>query len=633
MINSKIIKKIKRYNNVSFDIFDTLVKRNCQNPTDVFKLIEEKYKIEDFCKARITAEIITRKEITGEITLSEIYDNITIKQKKYSKEELMELEKKTEIAICTINKEMVAILDYCKKNNKQIILTTDMYLPLETIKSILDNLKIPYNRIYLSSEVKKMKADKTIYNYILKDLKIDKKDIIHIGDNLKSDFINPLTCGIRAIRIKKIYKKIAHYNYEKKDNIDLNIFNSFIGNNIDYDEGYFYKNGFSILGPLLFFFCQWLNKEITKNGIKKVLFLSRDGLIIKRAYETIYGKNKNLKYFYASRRALIVPSLKYYTNIKDMISNMYNEKYISIKSILNNLGIEINEAILSRAKKNKVDIYIKNNLDDIINNSLIYNFLESLKKDIYLESKKENKAFIKYLESNVDTNSKTKIALVDIGWFGNMQKAIEMIVAKERKKIIINGYYVGMNPFNKNQINYNMKGYLFDSYKNPDLYELERRFNSVFETMFTASHSSLKKYDLEGTELKLEFKDNDNLDKIKSIEDYQKGALEFIEKFNVFQKKIYVELLPEDVFNIASDFGVNPTYEDAVKWGNLSFNSGSSENYIAKSQPVFKYFFNPQNFINDMKNSYWKIGFMKRILKIRINYNKIYELLRGRNKI
>ena len=38
----KIKSKVENYEIVSFDIFDTLLKRNVKKPTDVFKYVEKK---------------------------------------------------------------------------------------------------------------------------------------------------------------------------------------------------------------------------------------------------------------------------------------------------------------------------------------------------------------------------------------------------------------------------------------------------------------------------------------------------------------------------------------------------------------------------------------------------------------
>lgn len=70
----KILKKIKNYDIVSFDIFDTLLKRNVKEPTDVFSYMEKKYQIDGFCEKRIEAEKTARKKKNGlEVTLKDIY--------------------------------------------------------------------------------------------------------------------------------------------------------------------------------------------------------------------------------------------------------------------------------------------------------------------------------------------------------------------------------------------------------------------------------------------------------------------------------------------------------------------------------------------------------------------------------
>lgn len=68
-----IIKRISKKEYVSFDIFDTLIKRDVKKPTDIFSIIEHNYKIYDFYKRRIEAEKIARK---GKVdtTIDEIYD-------------------------------------------------------------------------------------------------------------------------------------------------------------------------------------------------------------------------------------------------------------------------------------------------------------------------------------------------------------------------------------------------------------------------------------------------------------------------------------------------------------------------------------------------------------------------------
>ena len=42
------MKEINKYKYISFDIFDTLIKRNVEKPEDIFKIVEKKLQIENF---------------------------------------------------------------------------------------------------------------------------------------------------------------------------------------------------------------------------------------------------------------------------------------------------------------------------------------------------------------------------------------------------------------------------------------------------------------------------------------------------------------------------------------------------------------------------------------------------------
>ena len=72
---TSLIDQVKDYKIVSFDIFDTLLKRNVGRPSDVFSVME--YANSDlmgFKNARIFAEQEARKESQyEEVTLNEIY--------------------------------------------------------------------------------------------------------------------------------------------------------------------------------------------------------------------------------------------------------------------------------------------------------------------------------------------------------------------------------------------------------------------------------------------------------------------------------------------------------------------------------------------------------------------------------
>ena len=155
-MDSSLQKAIDHASIVSFDVFDTLIKRNCANPTDIFTITEKRFnrqhedKITGFKNARIKAERYARTlEDTGEIDFDAIYDNLNFPHK----DELKQLELLCEESYCVPNKRLKAIYDYCVINKKTVICISDTYLPAKIIRKLLEsagyhNIK----KIYVSND-------------------------------------------------------------------------------------------------------------------------------------------------------------------------------------------------------------------------------------------------------------------------------------------------------------------------------------------------------------------------------------------------------------------------------------------------------------------------------------------------
>ena len=127
---------------VSFDIFDTLIKRNLRSANDIFKILEFEFN-QHFNKSlpilllRKKAETNANENSSNEeVSLDEIYaefEQISEEERKWLRNQEIFLEKN----FCQRNRRMYGIYNWCLKNGKKILITSDMYLPLEIIKDIL----------------------------------------------------------------------------------------------------------------------------------------------------------------------------------------------------------------------------------------------------------------------------------------------------------------------------------------------------------------------------------------------------------------------------------------------------------------------------------------------------------------
>lgn len=606
---------IERFEYVSFDIFDTLIKRNVEKPEDVFMFVEKKllkYNICDFKKLRMEAQHEARMKSTSmEITLDEIYDNINLSENDRRIAQRCEID--TEIEICQFNKRISKIYNEAINKKKKIVIISDMYLEEDIIIRILDKCKISYDYLFVSSKIKKTKSNGQIYKYVLNKLNIRSNQILHIGDNIKSDFINSRLNGIKSVLYQE-KKDISYYDINDAS-IEYNILKTFIYNNC-ISESYYYKLGYEALGPLLFGFCKWLKSNIGKN---KIYFLSRDGKIVKEAYERMFEKN-DTTYLYASRRSTIVPSLWKYKSIIEMTNIMQIGRRCTVEKLLNKVGIE---SIDSSSIYNNYHIDVKKEFltEDLKNNQKLLNFLNTYIGEIKKISKNEYEQLLKYYK---DINFSDDACIVDIGWNGNIQNAISKLFPNKK----IKGYYVGLNPDNIYQDSQEMKGYLFDKNNNKDLYEKEKYFNLIFEFMFMTTHGSVKRfvnYNENNSYVQFEKYEYENSIEEKYLEEIQKGAIDFVIDFKTNGIDKYEIINQNNSYLNIFKKGINPTLKDIRKLGAIRF---EGKKRIVEKKTIFNYVFNLKSFIRDYKDSSWRIGFLRNIIIIPIDYYKLNEKIR-----
>ena len=192
-----------RYAVVSFDIFDTLLYRTVNKPTDVFRLMERRaeqgFGVTDFYEKRVQAERAARERIQAEdVTLSDIYGAMHLDRP--TAEALMAYEKQTELAVLRPDRVMSELLKWCVREGKKVLIISDMYHSEEFLSGALRRAGIEnWDGLYLSSREGVTKAGGGLYRRVMEREGItDKKRWVHIGDNYSSDYVIPGSLGLHA---------------------------------------------------------------------------------------------------------------------------------------------------------------------------------------------------------------------------------------------------------------------------------------------------------------------------------------------------------------------------------------------------------------------------------------------------
>lgn len=624
---STIIEKIRPYSYVSFDVFDTLLKRSIPDTNDVFSIVAKKcFQNKDiqitetqFKNDRIAAEREARKRINcEEVTLEEIYTYLPDYYNEY-RNELLYAEIAQETTCCHANPIMKIVFDWCKSEKKHIFLISDMYLPINIIENILHQCNFGgYDRLYLSSEKKMSKRTGHLFQCCLTENNINPSELIHIGDNLYTDYIRAKGQHISAQWIaREAYqtKFVRITNCLTKQHKEFGVLSSIMNSYISPEWNIYYQYGFEVLGPLLYGFCIWMHEDAMKRGIDKFFFLSRDGYLLQRAYVTLYGKDAiDNTYLYASRRALHVPSIWIDPDFKIIMSRTSSNKVWTFKTVCKELGLEEYDVFpkWEKEKLSKEETFLTVSL---LNDHRIQKFYEAVRPLVIENSKKEFEVLKEYLHQNKFFGN---VGIVDIGWYGTMQKSLESILLKGDIPAKIWGYYVGFAKGGFKDIQ--AEAYLTDKIS------AHYGCGGLFEAPFLRFEGSTKNYrrtcsgeicpELYSFEYLNETREKETFSKI------QDGALFFLSCMSSIKENF--SITREAAYENMRKLSKYPRIKDVKLFGDLLF-LDSNVGTLATPKPLRYYLVRPNHLKTDFFSSGWKCGFMKGLFHIPFPYYKVLE--------
>lgn len=617
---------------VSFDVFDTLVKRCVAEPNDVFIRVAEDFnrlhscqidKVE-FCKLRKQAGrealAVALKNGREERTINEIYQQLVWKYGDNC-DDLMKLETLREIACCKQNPVMKQVFDWCLSHNKIVYIISDMYLPRGVVEEILWKCGYQgFQELFLSSEYGKKKQSGSLYWHIIRTKRCDQKDFVHIGDSFMIDYVQSRKCGLGAIKIPKnvellMFKRTGVYGFRnaryKK--------NQCVIGNLSRPEWSLYEHyGFECIGPLLYGFCTWLHRRAREEGCKKLFFLSRDGFMMQQAYQMLYDENAlPNSYLYASRKSLFGPQVWMNPDLEDILKQETPYHYWDVDELCEMLDID-------RAYGRHVWQQSRLGLDErIIKKSLFTDervacFFDAVKSKMIEKSKTKYNTVIAYLKQEGFDDD---LGIVDVGWAGAIQRYMQRFAEKSRINVNIYGFYLGLKPVT-------VTGPRADAYI-PQSEQPSMFCSNLMEYPFTKEEGStigyqkqengsvkpmLADYEFEGTEDR------------NYTHDIQKGAM------------YYIELMKDGYGVLDVDWHVGyhnvknatkyPQLKDVSLLGGLSHVNHGRKVYLAKPRSRLEYFCHPRRLKVDFIDSGWKIGFLKKLFILPLPYNRILKIVR-----
>jgi HAD superfamily hydrolase (TIGR01549 family) len=452
---------------ISFDVFDTLVQRPTETPADVYKSLEaEALQItdglaEDFARVRETLEVETRKaSARGEITLDEIYD--AIRRHYRLDEEITRNLKEAELALeyrlsaaRPLGKKMwQAALD----SGKPLYVISDMYLPEYAVAAILEkNGFRGYRELFVSSAHGVRKKEGALFDLVISSKKLAPETVIHIGDNKLSDIEQAKARGMEAfcivrpidrMRESRLYKPLYLSGKGRAGKMRSMItgltaqtlFDAPAGphEKTSHFQGSPFNLGYSALGPMLVAHMAWLVRQVERDQITQLFFLSREGWLLREVYLRLQRGNPTAipsSYLYASRRAARVANLRSKGDVLALAGQPFRQGVALADLLESRFGLKIDEADEAVVARHRYAACREKLVSDNAGRVQFSSLCGHLSDRILANAQAERSAYLAYL-SEVGIQNERRPAVVDIGWRANIQGALGSLIGRP-----LHGYY------------------------------------------------------------------------------------------------------------------------------------------------------------------------------------------------
>lgn len=538
---SETVSFLMQYEVISFDIFDTLIFRPFSEPTDLFFFLGEKLEILDFKRLRMQAEAEARtqkykEEKHYEIKLSDIWSRLQ-NEIGVIKEQGMQMEQALEMEFCYANPFMQQVFTQLREHGKRIVITSDMYLSKAFLSELLQkNGYEGYEELYVSCEYEKSKADGSLYE-VVKRAYPDTDSMIHVGDNPVSDVKNAKKHGFEVFYYPNVNRNALLYRAYDMSAVVGGAYRGIVNNKLyngteqlsmEYEYGYIY-GGLFVLG-----YCNFIHTYARVHGIDKLLFLSRDGDILRQAYAVLFPEEKT-EYVYWSRAAATKLMARYnrYDFFRRYLYHKADGTY-TIEQILKSMRLEfLLDRLLQRLHH---ETYLTSG-----NARQVKRFLEANWQEVTAVYDRESKAAELYYKK-VLGDSRNALA-VDIGWAGSGAIALDYLVQKVWKlPCSITGAVAGTNSVHNFEVdaseiflqNGKLAAYLYAQSFNRDLWKKHdpnTDDNIFFELLLASPTPQFLGFELDevsGEVLYLFGKMDANPEGMKEI---QNGILDFVRDY------------------------------------------------------------------------------------------------------
>ncbi len=264
----------------SFDVFDTVLRRRVQDPTQVFERVTDAIGDPGFTAARVAAQRDAHR-FGREATLEGIYRLIArrLTWTPEQAERVMAVELETERSLLVPVPSTAALMESLRAEGHEICFVTDMYLPGGFIAGVLEGhgLKLPHETLLVSCELGRSKRRGSLFPRLRRDL---PQLVRHHGDDAFADVHQARRAGIDA----RLLPGARPTAFERALPGPIAETLRQVRSERPADAGKLWDLGAGLTAPMAVGLLRWIDREAGRRGVDRLLFLARDAQLLERLY-------------------------------------------------------------------------------------------------------------------------------------------------------------------------------------------------------------------------------------------------------------------------------------------------------------------------------------------------------------
>lgn len=439
---------------ISFDVFDTLVTRPFLTPAGARAClahhVKQSFGVNDFITLRERAEARARSQNDHDVDNTTIY--AAMRELPEARDlpvtAIHELDLALEAQWLRPRKAMLEAARVQARAGKRVIAVSDMYMDGEELaRALPTSITEVLQATHVSCDTGWRKDDGEAWRRLPALEHTEPAHWLHVGDNEHADVQLPADMGflhpvhvlrpgalLDVVPALRPLRPSATQARRWQEQLWLGLIANRLAAEADREPTAFAPDftlttpdtfGYTVLGPLLFAYSAWLWRLTQARDASKLLFLSREGYLLQRAFERLRtaadATSPASSYLLVSRRGVNTPSVRTLDDLADIFNAPYTG---SLHGLLEaRLGERIAKAALQALGSARLqsEVYLPEMRQQIVA------WLHPASDTILAIASEERDAYLAYWSAQ-DTGGTPIVA--DIGYAGTIQTRLAAITGQ-----------------------------------------------------------------------------------------------------------------------------------------------------------------------------------------------------------